>query len=282
MAVVKLESYLTKNFLQKFANMYTLPNQPQSNWFVTNPNYRPRRWWVELLKFLGLFILFFALLVLVVMGPTYYSQLSYLWGKPTNNYSSKYDLPVAVDTNGSSVTGNVTTLFDQKTALFAIDSIVIPKINVDAPIIYLNTTDNATIIETVKDGVGHYYGTAMPGHNGNVFLTGHSSYYWWSGGKYNQVFANLNKLKSGDLIYIYYQSKKFVYQVNNTFVVEPSRVDVLSQTAEPTITLMTCTPVGTNLRRLIVQGTLINQPSIKGDFGEVSSIPKPPTILPLY
>ncbi len=234
------------------------------------------------MKFLGLFVFFFAVLVLIVMGPTYYSQLSYLWSKPTNNYSDKYDLPVAVDNNTANI-NNVTTLFDQRTSLFAQDSIVIPKINVDAPIIYLNTTDNTTIIEEIQNGVGHYFDTAMPGQNGNTFLTGHSSYYWWSGGKYNQVFANLNKLTEGDLVYIYYQSKKFVYRVNKNFVVQPSQVEILAQTAEPTITLMTCTPVGTNLRRLVIQGELISQPEVKGDdFGGASELPKPPTILPLY
>lgn len=216
------------------------------------------------------------------MGPTYYSQLAYFWTKPSNNYSEKYDLPVAVSDDPSDIS-DVTTLFDQRTSLFAQDSIVIPKINVDAPILYLNTTDNDQIIEAIKDGVGHYYGTAMPGRNGNTFLTGHSSYYWWSGGKYNQIFANLGQLTTGDLVYIYYQSKKFVYRVSKNFVVQPSQVEILAQTTEPTITLMTCTPVGTNLRRLVVQGELISQPSVSGDdFGGVSDIPKPPTILPLY
>lgn len=216
------------------------------------------------------------------MGPTYYSQLAYFWTKPTNNYSDKYDLPVTVGDSSADI-NNVTTLFDQRTSLFAQDSIVIPKINVDAPIVYLNTTDNDTIIEAIQSGVGHYYGTAMPGQNGNTFLTGHSSYYWWNGGKYNQIFANLNQLRAGDLVYIYYQGKKIVYRMNKSFVVQPSQVEILAQTAEPTITLMTCTPIGTNLRRLVIQGELISQPSVSGDdFSGVSNIPKPPTILPLY
>jgi LPXTG-site transpeptidase (sortase) family protein len=264
--------------------MYTLPNQPQQHWFKpVSPANRPKKnFFVELVRFLGLFLFFFITLVLIVMGPTYYNQLSYLWEKPTNNYSTKYDLPVSVGTDSQSQ-GDVNNLFTQRQALFAQDTVIIPKIGVDAPIVYLDTSNNSAILEAIKNGIGHYQGTAMPGQNGNVFLTGHSSYYWWSKGKYNDVFARLHQMQIGDLIYIYYQNQKYIYRVNKSFVVRPEQVDVLNPTTSPTLTIMTCTPVGTNLRRLIVTADLISQPSVKsGDFKGVTNIPKPPTILPLY
>ncbi|MFA5009752.1 MAG: class D sortase [Patescibacteria group bacterium] len=265
--------------------MYTLPNQPQPNWFQpTMPpvRYRRRNWFIEVLKFLGLFIFFFAGLVLIVMGPTYYAKLAYLWTKPTNNYSQKYELPVSV-TDDPAAIGDLTDQVSKSKSAFGQDTIVIPKINVDAPLLYLETTNNTDIIEAIQNGVGHYQGTALPGQNGNVFLTGHSSYYWWSGGKYNQVFALLNKLEAGDLIYLYYQGNKYIYRVSQSFVVKPEQVEVLQATTEPILTLMTCTPVGTNLKRLIVRADLISQPPVSGsDFSNLFNLPKPPTILPLY
>ncbi len=106
----------------------------------------------------------------------------------------------------------------------------------------------------LKEGVVHYPYTAYPGEIGNVFITGHSSYYPWDSGKYKDVFALLSKLKTGDHFSIFYQGKKYNYQVFSTKEVKPSEVDVLTQPKNRKIaTLMTCVPVGTTLRRLIVQ-----------------------------
>jgi sortase A len=229
-----------------------------------------------------LFVGFFVLLTLAVMGPTIYTKVSYLWTAPTTNFSQKYDLPVSVGDSATDIS-KVTDQFGQQSKTYTQDMIVIPKINVEAPILYLKTTNNADILEAIKNGVGHYQGTALPGRMGNVFLTGHSSYYWWSKGKYNQVFALLDRLIIGDLIYVYYKGDKFVYRVNQSFVVKPNQVEVLAPSPKPILTLMTCTPVGTNLKRLIVQADLVGRPPIiGGDFSDVISLPKPPTILPLY
>jgi len=266
--------------------MYTLSNRLQPHWSpplmppVSHP--RHKNFFVEVLKFLGLFVFFFLILTLIVMGPTYYTKLAYLWTKPTNNYSQKYELPVAINDSSNAI-ADLTNLIGQPTKTYAQDTIVIPKINVEAPIVYLNTTDNKTIIDAIKDGVGHYQGTALPGHIGNVFLTGHSSYYWWSGGKYNQVFALMDRLTAGDLVYVYSQGERYIYRVSKSFVVNPNQVEVLAPSDKAILTLMTCTPVGTNLRRLIVQGNLIGRPPIiGGDFTDFTALPKPPTILPLY
>lgn len=131
-------------------------------------------------------------------------------------------------------------------------TLVVPKIGVTAPILYVNTYDEATIENNLKDGVIHYYQTADPGKVGNSFLTGHSSNYWWQKGAYNYIFANLDKLAVGDQAKIYYEGNKFLYQVTSVKIVEPTDLSVLDQTSKPTMTLMTCTPPGTSWKRLIV------------------------------
>lgn len=132
------------------------------------------------------------------------------------------------------------------------NTIVIPKISVNAPVIFLNTRDEKTIEANLTNGVVHYQGTANPGEVGNSFITGHSSNFWWIHGQYNYVFVNLDKLVVGDQVVIYYNGKKFVYQVRGSKVVPPTDTSVLAPTDTPTLTLMTCTPPGTNWKRLIV------------------------------
>lgn len=132
------------------------------------------------------------------------------------------------------------------------NTILLPKIGVSAPIAFLDTTNEKVIEDYLTRGVVHYAGTANPGEVGNAFITGHSSNFWWIKGDYNYIFLNLNKMAIGDQAKIYYNGKKFVYQVSNIKVVEPTDTSVLAQGSTPTLTLMTCTPAGTNWKRLIV------------------------------
>lgn len=131
--------------------------------------------------------------------------------------------------------------------------IAIPKIGVTAPIIYPTTIDEKELQSYLPQGVVHYYGTANPGEVGNSFITGHSSNYWWIKGNYNYVFLNLDKLTVGDQAKIYRNGKKYIYAVTGTSVVDPTDTSVLAATDTPTLTLMTCTPPGTNWKRLIVK-----------------------------
>jgi len=131
--------------------------------------------------------------------------------------------------------------------------LLIPKINVDAPIIWNSEVDENTMLANLQKGVVHYQGTALPDEKGNVFITGHSSYYAWDKGKYKTVFALLPKLEKGDQIALAYQNKVYVYEVYEKIVVKPTDTWVLQSTGEPMLSLMTCVPLGTNLNRLIVR-----------------------------
>jgi LPXTG-site transpeptidase (sortase) family protein len=139
--------------------------------------------------------------------------------------------------------------------------IVIPRINKNVPVVTISTEAlvnrqwgrlEQQIQEALRDGVVHYPGTAFPDQDGNVVVTGHSSYFPWDPGRFKDVFALLHDVRVGDSIYMYYDQEKYKYTVYETKVVLPTEVDVLTQVGENRLTLITCTPVGTNLKRLIV------------------------------
>ncbi|TSC58991.1 MAG: putative sortase [Candidatus Peregrinibacteria bacterium Greene0416_19] len=105
----------------------------------------------------------------------------------------------------------------------------------------------------LEGGVVHYPGTARAGQAGNFFITGHSSYYAWSKGKFKSVFARLSDLNPGDEYWIYYGGDRHRYKVRGKREVSPTDVTVLDQPPNKRLsTLMTCTPVGTTLRRLVI------------------------------
>lgn len=146
--------------------------------------------------------------------------------------------------------------------------IIIPRINQNVPVVGVKNENliarkweelESDIQKALRSGVIHYPGTALPGDNGNVVLTGHSSYYAWDPGRFKDVFALLHEVKMGDRIVVYFNQKKFIYEVNKIKVVLPKDVDVLGPAPTEQLTLITCTPIGTNLKRLIVQAKLVEK-----------------------
>lgn len=146
--------------------------------------------------------------------------------------------------------------------------VVIPRINQNVPVVGVKNENliarewgrlEEDIQKSLRNGVIHYPGTALPGDNGNVVLTGHSSYYAWDPGRFKDVFALLHQVKLKDKVIVYFNQKKYVYEVYNIKVVMPKDVDVLATSPTEKLTLITCTPIGTNLKRLIVEAKLVEK-----------------------
>lgn len=149
------------------------------------------------------------------------------------------------------------------------DRVRIPSIGVDAPIVTpeigveaLTSEDWNGLEDSIRDslqqGVVHYPGTAEAGRKGNFFLTGHSSNVFWEPSEYNTVFALLPRLEPGDDIFVTVDQQEYHYVVTEKYEVNPKDVSVLDQGDGKKMTLMTCTPVGTTLKRLVVTAELQN------------------------
>jgi len=136
--------------------------------------------------------------------------------------------------------------------------IIINSVSVEAPISYdQKVVDEERFQSALRNGVVHYPGTANPGEIGNVVIFGHSSNYVWAEGNYKDVFAPLHGMEVGQKIYIEYQGTRYIYSVQEIKTVEPDEVSVLQQTSKKELTLITCTPVGTNKQRLIVKASQV-------------------------
>lgn len=133
--------------------------------------------------------------------------------------------------------------------------IYIPRIRVAAPILYPSLSGDSVINDALLKGVVHYPGTAEPGQKGNVFLTGHSSFYWWVKSDYKTVFTLVPQLVNGDEIIVYHKGIRYTYKVDDIREVQPTDVSVLRPTDKPVVTLSTCVPVGTAYRRKIVRAS---------------------------
>ncbi|MFA6493250.1 MAG: sortase [Patescibacteria group bacterium] len=196
------------------------------------------------LKFVGLFVGIFILTFVAVNFSAISKNIGYFWSVQVFGKARLQNL--------ATPTPVATSNFDPATQA----TLNIPKISASAPIIW-NVSESQTQ-DKLLEGVVHLQGTALPGQKGNVFITGHSSYYSWVTSPYKDVFALLEKLEVGDKIYVQYQNKSFTYEITETKVVDPKNLSVLEQTQENNLTLMTCVPIGTNLNRLIIMSKEIS------------------------
>lgn len=135
--------------------------------------------------------------------------------------------------------------------------IIIPKINVDAPVVYdVPSLEENVVQNKLKDGVVHYPipgASSTPGQTGNTVILGHSSNDVFDDGAYKFVFVQLDKLNKGDTFYLNYNGTRYTYSVTEKKVIEPTQVgELVIDNGKPLATLVTCTPPGTALKRLVV------------------------------
>lgn len=142
-------------------------------------------------------------------------------------------------------------------------SIVIPKINANAPIVAnVDAGDPKEYQYALTKGVAHAKGSALPGDGGNAFLFSHSSADFFLATRYNSIFYLLGKLIPGDLIYIFRDGRRYTFQVQKVSTVNPNDVSYMekgNKGSDPRITLMTCWPPGTDFFRKIVEANLVEE-----------------------
>lgn len=137
--------------------------------------------------------------------------------------------------------------------------LIIPKINVDVPVVYdVTTYDEAEIQDGLERGVVHYGNTALPGQNGNNVIVGHSSNNFFNSGAYKFAFVLLDRLEKGDTFILHFKGQRYIYKVFNKQVIEPNDFSLIQPTDSPIVTLITCTPPGTSWHRLVVQAQQIS------------------------
>lgn len=134
--------------------------------------------------------------------------------------------------------------------------IVIPKIGANSRIVENVDPYNSRVYQqALTRGVAHAKGTVLPGNVGNIFLFSHSSVNFYEANRYNSIFYLLSKMEKDDEVYLFYNKQKYRYKVIDKKIVRASDISYLSpKISEQRLTLMTCWPAGTTLRRLLVIG----------------------------
>lgn len=128
----------------------------------------------------------------------------------------------------------------------------IPKLGINKALVLTNSHD-------LKKSLLQYPGTALPGDLGNTVIFGHSVLpQYFSPTNYISIFSTLYTLKPGDQIYLSTEGVDYTYYITAMYEVAPDNLAPLAQSYDAHhLTIITCTPPGTYLRRLIVRAELI-------------------------
>lgn len=133
------------------------------------------------------------------------------------------------------------------------DTLALSTLKVSAPVLWDIAYNDKAMTEALRNGVIHLAGTPKPGEQGMAAIAGHSSNYPWVRGGFNHIFAPLTKAKVGQTIELNYNGTMYRYTISKVYEVKPSEVQLLNDHSRTGLRLITCTPVGTSLRRLIVE-----------------------------
>ena len=134
--------------------------------------------------------------------------------------------------------------------------LVIDKMDLDAVVVL------GSGIEELKKGPGWIKYTDLAGETGNVGIAGHR-------GTYGAPFRRLDELAAGDTIQFFSPYRRYTYEVVDSFLVTPDRVEVMRTTEEPQLTLSACHPVYSARFRLRVKSRLI-------EMQRLEETPEPP------
>ncbi len=132
-----------------------------------------------------------------------------------------------------------------KDPIVELGTLELPKIGVSMPLL------EGVSLTVLDHGPGHWPGTALPGHLGNVVIGGHRT-------SHDRPFRHIDQLVAGDEMILTTSEGRFVYHVTSTEVVKPDAIRIIDQTSAFTATLFACHPVGSTKERFVVHLELAN------------------------
>lgn len=132
-------------------------------------------------------------------------------------------------------------------------SISIPKLKIDQAVVKVGSLD-------LKKSLIQYPQTALPGQFGSPVIFGHSVLpQFFNPKSYLTIFSTLYKLKQSDEILINFDNVEYKYLVEEMYEVASTDLSVLEQRFDGRyLTLITCTPPGTYLRRLVIKARIVD------------------------
>lgn len=140
------------------------------------------------------------------------------------------------------------------------NSLEIPTLGLATPLRIGQSTYIPSLKNDLDKGVVVYPGSVQPSKSGQTIVLGHSAPPNWPKIKHDWVFSQLNNLKEGDSIFLYFNNRQYTYKVLNKDIVEKGQ-EVSSGALNGKnniLTLVSCWPPGKDYKRIAVYAELAN------------------------
>ena len=191
------------------------------------------------------FFLFFVFSFLAIN----WSNISWIFDwKVINRISEEIFIPSEKEELGENASGEENYL-------------IIPSLDVEAPLRTPEIGDDALLIAELDLGVVHYPYSVKPGEQGKVVILGHSAPDGYPDIKFDRIFSRLGYLEKGDEARIYYNERLFVYIIDEvrTMSIEEYNQYLLQPTQEYLLIISTCYPPGQNWQRWVARASLLTK-----------------------
>lgn len=131
----------------------------------------------------------------------------------------------------------------------------IPKLDIRAPLVFIDGFDEASFQQGLKKGVVFYPDSVLPGQEGQTIILGHSAPVGYPRINYDWVFSRLNELEQGDEIFVHFNESLYQYQVREkSFLQKGEEITpkILTNYSNMLI-LVSCWPPGRDKDRIVIQ-----------------------------
>lgn len=143
--------------------------------------------------------------------------------------------------------------------------LVIPRMGLNVPV------QDGTTSRQLAKGPGLYRYSQLPGNTPNgVAITAHRDI---SG----KEFYFIDRLGEGDLFYLIYEGKLYTYLYRETTVVEAGDWSPIAHPGKAQLSILSSTPLGTSLQRMVVVSDLIAISEAPEDAGTLLETAATPT-----
>jgi len=133
----------------------------------------------------------------------------------------------------------------------------VPALKLNIPIVGVPKQDNTWDVNWLLNQAGWLEGTAFPGFSGNSVLTSHVTLSYGQAGP----FANLHKLKVGDMVFVHAFGNLYIYGINSIQKLDATDPSILRHEEKSWLTLVTCADydenAGTYAKRLVVRAEFL-------------------------
>ena len=133
----------------------------------------------------------------------------------------------------------------------------VPALKLKLPIVGVPMKNKTWDVNWLLNQAGWLEGSAFPGYSGNSVLTSHVTLPYGQAGP----FTNLNKLKTGDKVFVHSFGDLYIYEVKSIRELYATDPAILQHEEKSWLTLVTCADYNekaeTYLKRLVVKAELV-------------------------